>query len=637
MLTEIRSRATGWIAWIIVIIITIPFALWGINSYFQGAAAAPVATVNGSEIEYNTFQRSLSERRRVLAQSLGGNFSPDILSSPEFKRESLNEMITDLLVSQYVQENRFRVGDSQLAEEIQQTPSFQSDGKFDPSLYENSLQRFGYSKAEYETQLRRSSAVRQIMEGFSESAFVTDRDTQTTLRLLQQKRDAQYVTINSSRFRESVSVADEEISKEFEKNQQDYRTESRLRVEYIELSVDSLAKNIEPSEQELRRKYEQNAERYRSLERRRASHILITLPPEADDDQERTALETVESLLEQARGGADFGELAREHSQDPGSASKGGDLGVIEVGVMVPEFERAAYTLSADEISDPVRTQFGYHIIKLTELVPPEVKSFETVRDEIRDEERRRQAGLQFIDLAETLRNLVYEQDESLEPAAEELELEVKTSGWFSRSGGDGIAQHEAVIEAAFSDDVLLEGLNSEAVEIDINSIIALRKLDYEDSRVPPLEQVKDEVESVLSGRKSRAEAQNLQQDILQRLESGENWSVIAEEFDLTPQDLPETRTGGTTPVERQVLEQVFRAPRPQAGHPSFGTVESGSDEFVVYALFAVEEGDPDDYDQQARENVIQALTQRRGLDYYLSFQKGLWDRADIQVFEERL
>lgn len=636
MLTKIRNKATGWIAWIIVIIITIPFALWGINSYFEGAQAAPVAIVNGTNIENDTFQRTLSDRRRVLAQSLGRNFDPSMLASPEFKRRTLDQVITDLLVAQDLQANRFRIGDAQLAHAIQQTPQFQREGTFDPILYETSLQRFGYSKVDYERQLRRSSTVQQIISAFSESAFVTEQDIQSTLRLLQQRRDAQYVTVNGARFADGVTIAQREIEQEYEVDKQTYRTDERIRVEYIELSVEALAQNIEPTEEELRQQYEDNVERYRSEEQRRASHILITLDSEADAEQEEQALETARSLTNEARADADFAELAKQHSQDPGSASNGGDLGLIERGVMVPAFEQAVYALAAGEVSDPVRTAFGYHVIKLTELISSEQVPYETAREEILDEERRRQGELQFIDLAETLRNVVYEQPDSLQPAADELDLEVRSSEWFGPSGGTGIAANPAVVEAAFSDDVMVDELNSAAIEIDVDSIVALRKLDYEDARVQPLDDVKEEVEGNLRSRKASIEAQSLQQSLLQRLESGDDWLALTTEYSLTPMKLPELRNAASSATERSVIEHVFRAPRPKPDHPVFGALESG-DDYVIFALFGVEDGDPAVVDEEVRAAAIQALKQRQGFDYYLSYQKGLWADADIEVFEERL
>lgn len=636
MLTAIRNKATGWIAWIIVIIITIPFALWGINSYFEGAQAAPVAIVNGTNIENDTFQRTLSDRRRVLVQSLGRNFDPSMLASPEFKRRTLDQIITDLLVAQDLQANRFRIGDAQLAQAIQQTPQFQREGTFDPLLYETSLQRFGYSKVDYEQQLRRSNTVQQVISGFSESAFVTEQDIQSTLRLLQQRRDAQYVTVNGARFADSVTITQREIEQEYEQNKQTYRTDERVRVEYIELSVEALAQNIEPTEDELRRQYEDDVERYRSEEQRRASHILIALAAEADVEQEEQALETARSLTNEARADADFAELATQHSQDPGSASKGGDLGLIERGVMVPAFEQAVYALATDEVSDPVRTPFGYHVIKLTELISSEQVPYETAREEILDEERRRQGELQFIDLAETFRNVVFEQDESLQPAADELGLEIRTSEWFGPSGGTGIAATSAVVEAAFSDKVMVDARNSDAIEIDIDSIVALRKLEYEDARVQPLEAVREEVEANLRSRKAGIEARVLQQSLLQRLESGDDWLAVTTEHSLTPMNLPELRNAASSATERSVIEHVFRASRPQPDYPVFGTLESG-DDYVMFALFGVEDGDPAAVDEEVRATAMQALAQRQGFDYYLSYQKGLWADADIEVFDERL
>ncbi len=303
---------------------------------------------------------------------------------------------------------------------------------------------------------------------------------------------------------------------------------------------------------------------------------------------------------------------------------------------MVAPFEQAVFDMEEGAISDPVETRYGYHVIRLTEVVPERRKTFEEVRTQLEEQEQRRQAEALFLHNAETFRNLVYEQPESLEPVAEELRVEIKESDWFTSSQGEGVAANPRVREVAFGEEVLEGGLNSEVIEIGLNSLVAVRKLAYEESKLSPLGQVRDAIRTELQRAKAATKAEEAGEEMLRALRNGAEWERRLEERGLTAAPLPELRSEATSNEARAVAEAVFNAPRPGA-EPVFGgaSVEFGN--YAVYRLASVAAGDPEAIEESERARVVELLRQRQGVDYFLAYRQGLRDGADVTVFTEQL
>lgn len=637
MLTEIRNRATGWIAWFIVILITIPFALWGVNEYFAGASNINVAVVNGEEINQQTYRYALEQRRSTLTRMLGGNVDPEMINSPEFKRGVLDALVGEVLLSIDADSQGYRISDEQLSTFIQTAPQFKRDGKFAPDLYESAVRTQGYGLADFEQRLRQQSMIDQIRVGFSDSALVTDFALNNLLRLALQRRDFAYATINPEQFVERIQVSDEAIEKRYQEHAEHYQEPEKVKVQFVQLAVADISENVSPDEAQLRQAYDDNRDRYRTPERRSVSHILIKVPSDADQSTQDAALEKAKTLADQARAGEDFAALARQHSEDPGSASKGGDLGVMAKGVMVKPFEDAVYRMREDEISDPIKTRFGYHIIKLTELVPESVQSFEEARAQIEREQRKRLAEGQFIEQAETFRNLVYEQPESLEPVAEELGLSTQTTDWFSRDDGTGIAENARVRDAAFSDDVFIEGLNSETIELDVNTLVALRKLAVEPSKQKPLDDVRATIIEELKREQAQKKVIEMAESLLATLKQGGDWDSVLAEKELKYEEVSRTRLDQQTTPNPQLVEAVFQARRPQAGQPVYGGGVGASGDYTLFRLTNVEDGNPEKAEPEIKERYKALLARRNGYDYFLSYQNGLRTGAEITIYDDQL
>ena len=637
MLTAIREKATGWIAWAIVILISIPFALWGINSYFEGATKIVVAVANGIEIEKSDYLQALARQQRKLVQMAGRDRVKEIVDSPLFKRQVAESLIDETLEREFTQGQGYRISDEQLNDFIQKNEVFQVDGRFDSERYERLVGNAGLSMTGFETQQRQELTMDQVRSSLVETAFITPTEVDNFLKLLNQRRTAVYAVLMLDKFLQAHQVSDADIAQEYKENSKQYFEPPMVRVEYVELSVERLAKEIAIDGGEARRHYNDAPRRYSKPGAREASHILLSLNEHADPAAEEAARAQAARLASEARGGADFAELARIHSADPGSAERGGDLGVILKGVMVQPFEQAVFALGEGEISEPVRTQYGYHVIKVTRVSESVITPFEEVRDEIEDALRRRAAEAQFVEMAEPMRNIAFEQPDSLAPLRDELGLDIQTSGWFSADNGEGIAFSIKVRQGAFTDEVLVDGLNTDLIEIDPDTLVVMRKIDYRDRRALPLDAVRDVIENDLRNDRAAQALTQAGDAILTELTEGAAWPKLLEKHRLDEATLPAAFDAATDPLAKAVAGKVFAAPRPGAGAPVFGGGKIDPQTFVIYRLDAVQAGDPSVVTEDAREQVKTALRVRQGELLFDSFRDRLRKAADFEIFEDRL
>jgi len=590
MLTKIRERATGWLAWVIVVLISIPFALWGIQSYFENPADLPVATVNGEEIPLYSYYNELSRRRQALLAEAGGSVNPASLDGPEVREEVMDSMISNRLIGQYVRENNYYLSDARLKARIESNPAFAQDGQFDPELYRLLLRNNGYSPQTYEALERESATVEQLSVGLAASTFVPDSEVDRLLALQAQTRQAEYAVLPAARFEDAISVSDEDAEAHYRANPADYEAPARVKVDYIELGVDSIAAGLQPLEAEIVQAYEDAAGRYTQPETRKASHILFAVEDDADDDARAEILASAEAVLAEAQGGADFAELARAHSDDPGSKEQGGDLGIVARGQMVEPFEAAVFDMAQDEIRGPVETRFGYHIIQLTELQEERRKMLDEVREEVTEEVKRAQAEALFAEQGEAFENLVFEDPDGLQSAADELNLEVRQTGWFTELAADaddagGITGEAAVRRAAFGEDVLNDDLNSAAIELGFDRLVAVRKVDFEEAHTRDFEEVRDEVVAELTRARAAEAIGELAEELLADLRAGASeWAAVLEAQEIEAESLAETRDA--VPGELTALgDAVFAEVLPEAAADSGGaTVESEGDATVESA-----------------------------------------------------
>ncbi len=636
MLTAIREGSKGWISGIIIGLIVLTFALWGISSYLEGGGEVPVATVNGEAIDLYTYQNELSRQRQALTSQFGGSVTADMLESLGIQQRVLDNLIDNRLLGEYTRENNYRISDEQLARRIRENELFLTDGQFDSALYERLLAANGMTPQGYEAAERQSGINQQLAGAIADSAFATEAEMARLLTLQEQTRDAQYAVIPGDLYVEEFEVTDAEARARYDENIDNYQSPARMRVAYIDLSVDNIAAGITPSEDEINQTYERIKGRLKTAEVRKASHILFNVSPDADEATRAAAMAEAEAVLAEARAGADFAELAGEHSDDPGSAANGGDLGVINRGQMVQPFEDAVFEMTLDEIRGPVETQFGYHLIKLTELQGERQQTLEQAREEVIAEARNAAAEAQFSDLVEPFQNLIFEQPDSLVPAADETGLSVQESDWFNADEGEGIAMEAAVREAAFGEDVLEDNLNSQAIELGFDRLVALRKLEYEAAAPRPFEDVGEEIIAEIRHERSVEKVAETAANAVEGLTHEASWDIMLAKNEWRAETLPERRDR-VPPRLGLLAEKVFAEPVPAEGQPIYGHVALENGDAAVYALTGVTPGNPASADDAARTRLEQQITRRDGETVYRDFIAWLRDNAEIVIHEEQL
>lgn len=637
MLQTIREKTQGWIAAVLLGMIAIPFALWGINSYFESGGNVTVATVGDVKIDLNEYRGALEQQRQALAQMLGKNFDPKLFDSPAFKRQVLNGVIDRTLVNLEADKAGYRVGDAQLSAMIQAIPEFQQDNRFNVQRYQQVVAQAGMSVPQFENRMRDQGVAQQVRDGYSESAFQTNSEIERVAALQAQQRRVAYVVLPVERFLADAHPSANRIEAYYKTHADEFKIPEQVRVQYIELSVDEIAKTISPSEADLRKAYQDDADRYAVPEERKASHILIAVPSTATPAQQKQALAKAEELRAKLQKGADFAALAREYSADKGSAVHGGDLGFVRRGVMVKEFDAALFGLKPGQISAPVKTQYGYHLIKLTAVKPGSKKTFEQVKGDLRDKVRHRMAEDRFYDLSDKFGDLIYEHPDSLAQAAEVLKIPVKESDWFSRAGGPGIASNPKVVEAAFSPDVLAQGNNSAAVELGDGALAAVRVVSHKDASVKPLTAVRAEVEGALK-RQQALEAASKAADTLlaQANQMGDLAKAAAKQGANPLRDLTLSRDKPDPKVDPAISAAVFKASRPEKGKPVFGSVDLNGRGYAVFALESVSAPAAAEL-AQAKEQARQSLQRRDTTDLDAAYLAELRREIPIKVYEDKL
>ncbi|MCP4876186.1 MAG: hypothetical protein GY896_12030 [Gammaproteobacteria bacterium] len=618
MLQAIRDKVTGWIAYGIILLISIPFALWGVNSYLGGGEALSAATVDGEEISLTALDQAYANYRQRLSQLFGGSIPESFGSESILRKQVLEQLIEEFALRQYIQNQRYRIGDAELNRTIRTMEIFQRDGQFNPEMYQSQLRSLGYSPLGFEQEMRRNGSMQQFQNGIRATAFTIPSIEKQFSSLNNQTRKIRSLTFSVNQA--DILADDSEIEQLYQSQADRYRTAEKVKVDYVELNLDSVKQGIEVNEEDVYARYQENRGVYTSTEIREASHILIKAGEGEEVDQ---ALSKIGEIRQRIVNGESFADLASEFSEDPGSAADGGNLGEIERGVMVQTFEAALFALQVDQLSEPVKTGFGWHLIKLHAVNGGEILPFESVEAELKDEIKNELAEGQIYDLVENLANLAYEQSDSLQPAAEQLDLPVQTSDWFERFAGEEIAAEQKIREAAFSSEVLQQRLNSEAIELGNNRVVFIRLNQHQAAQPQPLEEVREVVRSEIIRNKAREQSLEAGKKALTELSSGKTFSDLAEEWSVPIKDFGFIKRDQND-IGASILNRAFSMPKPDQS-AIFEGLPLASGEYTILELSAVLSNDADT-DQKALEGLVQAL----GSSEYQSSLKLLSNRADV-------
>ncbi|MCW8826991.1 MAG: SurA N-terminal domain-containing protein [Gammaproteobacteria bacterium] len=622
MLQFIRDRAQGWIAWVIVGLIIIPFALWGLNQYVGGGGEIAAAEVNGQEISQRLLQETYYRQRQRLQQMFGDQLPEELFSESSMKKQLLQQLIEDELILQSGFSSKMRVGDDQLVATIHSIDAFKESGQFSNELYERVLRTQGMQPGGFEARLRRDLMLQQYRGGIEGSEFTTPVEKKMVADLNQQQRQIEYVTVPVSNFSSSASVTADEIQSYYEQNQTKYRTPEMVKVSYVELKQDAIASEIEVDESVQKERYDAQILNYKTPEERRARHILIM------DDDDAKAKQEADAALARVNAGESFEELAKELSKDPGSASQGGDLGFFGLGLMDKAFEDAAYQLQIGEVSPVIKSEFGYHIIKLEEIRGGVTKSFAEVKDEILAEIQQENAEKDFFDQAELLANYTYEQPDTLQVAAEQLNLSIQQTPLFGRNGGTGIAKNQKFYQAAFSEDVLQRGNNSEVIELSKTHFVVLRLDEHQPEATQPLDSVRGVIEKQLLKDKAEEGAQLYAKSLIDNISAGEKAEALAKSEKLSWS--ANTITRDSKDVDRAIVSASFKMSHPQLGESTKDLVKLANGDQVIVVLNAIISPDA----EKAKVDEKDEKTLRKGYASasYSSIVSQLRNSSDITV-----
>ncbi|MDT3669188.1 MAG: SurA N-terminal domain-containing protein [Aromatoleum sp.] len=543
------------IAQFILALLIIPFAFFGMDAYFtDGPSGNEIATVGGSKISVVEFDQALRDQQARVREAMGGDVDRSLLDSDAMRRSVLENLVNQRLLALFAADKHMTVMPQQLQQVIAEVPAFQTDGRFALDRYEAALRAQGMSPASFEARLAQDLRIQQIALAVGESGFAAHTSAQRFLAAQLEERKIREMAFTPARFLADVKLGEDAAKQYYEANPARFERPARIQAEYVVFDEDAVSKQITVSDDEIRKYYEANAARFSQPEERNARHILITVADGASEDEVAKARAKAEGILAQLRENpARFAELAKAESQDPGSAAQGGELGFFGRGAMVKAFEDAAFALEKGQISDVVRSDFGFHIIQITDIKPATARPIEQVKDEIAEELKRQSASRRFAELAEHFSNLVYEQPDSLKPAAEELQLEIHRTDWISRADGRiGEFDNEKLLNALFSPESIDKRRNVEATEVGRGKLVSARVADYQPAQRLPFEQVKGDIEQQLRTEEAAKLAAARGKEALTTLAKGED----------VPGEWSEVRTlqRGTASLAPAAIDAIFGA-----------------------------------------------------------------------------
>lgn len=626
MLDSIRSVAKGWVGKTLLALITIPFALFGIDSYLsQAGNNVAVAKINGNEISLQQYSNALQNLRNRLQSE--GKVDPAELDNPQVRMLVLDQLIDQQLLEKEIKRANYAISDVHLATYVTGMPNFQKDGKFSQERYDELLQQNQLTPKKFEASIRSDLLAQQAQDGIGKLGFISNARAENTLKLLKQKRLVTIAEIKTKDFIDQVKINPEDIKAYYEKHKSSLRHPEKVKIEFLLLSASSLVPTIQVDDEEVKKFYDENAAKFQGNEQRRASHILIGFGVNAKAEQKQAAKTKAEELLAAVRKNPkSFEELAVKNSQDPGSATKGGDLGSFGRGAMVKPFEEAVFGMKVGQISDLVESEFGYHIIKLTE-VAGQSSDFTSLKPQIKAELIFQKAQAAFTEKAEIFSNTVYEQSDNLSPAAKTFGGQVQTSDWSTREDMAKFFKSEKIVSAVFSPESIKERRNTEAIEISPNNLLSARVVDYKSATPKTFEEVKGGIEALLKLEAAAKLAVEKGQSALKNLQAGKE----VPDLEWIPEVTVDRKSAqGLTQLS---MTQIFKTDISKL--PAYSGLADSKQGYLLVKVISVDNSIADDADsiKAAKAELNAALAD----EYLIAYKQSLREKANIKVNERLL
>lgn len=628
MLELFRENSKGWLAKAILAVIIFIFALFGIESYLtQSGSNVSIATVGASDVTMEQYNKALQDARELVQSENGGKVDPAILENAKFKQSVLDRLISDRLLADEIKQKKYSVTDKQLSAYILSMPEFKKNEKFAQDVYDQILLQNRLTPSQFESRVRSGLAEQQIYGSLSQIVFQSGVVVESALKSALQAREISIGEIKSTDFMRDVKVDQAQISAYYEQNKEKFRIPEQIKLEFVLMSANSLIPSITVTDDEVKKFYQENFSKYQGSEQRRASHILIAFGVAATAESKQASRKKAEEILVLVKNNPDkFEELAKKYSQDTGSAEKGGDLGVIARGAMVKPFEDAVYALKPGAVSELVESEFGYHIVKLTEI-QGQSQDFNAVKAQIKGDLIYRKALDKFSEQAETFSNTVYEQSGSLQPVAKMFGLPIQTSAWLTQADAVKFFKSDKLGNILFSNEVLKDRRNSEAIEVANNTLAAARVTDFRPAAFQPYDEVKAAIEELLKQNLALKLAEEKGKAMLLSLQRGQ----VGKDLTWTSPVVANRRNAKG--LSDQVISSVFKVSVDRL--PAYIGVKDASKGYLVIKVsrVAVESDLNGTESQNVRGNFQQALA----AEYASSYIKTLKASSKIILHSELL
>ncbi len=638
MLQALRGKKSSLLIKVVLVVITIGFSFWGIESYLFTRVDSSVANVDGTDISQDQFRQRFDENRQRMMQMMNGQVDASFFERPEMKRQVLDQLINERVLLGANRDLGVSVTDDRIKREILAIPAFQKDGKFDPDTYKMLLQAQNMSPRAFEERMREDLAVRELPQQVASAVLITDAELDRYLRLKNQRRDFRFVKLDKPAA-DPAPVSDEDIEAYYKAHTAEFTTPERVALDYLELDGSKIEVNATPDDAVLKERYEKEKSRFVSAEQRLASHILVKVPGKGSPDDQKQALAKAEAIAKEAKAGKDFAALAKQDSDDLGSKNQGGDLGWLDKGQTDEAFENALFAMNKGDISDPVLTSDGYSIIDLRDIRPGKTRTFEEVKPELAKEYATTEKERAYTDKAGRLTDLTYQDPSSLDAAAKDLSLTVQKTELFARTGGAGIAENPNVVKAAFSDTVLVQNNNSDPIELGPNHIVVVRIAEHKPATPMKLDDVKELVRSRVLAERTAKQAKERADKLFAELGKGETLDKIAEANKLKV-EAEQGIAREAVNVDSAIVAAAFALPRPTADKPQRQLITLGGDSYALLQLDGVVDGDPSKLDaktkEAARNTLAGAVAQTTAREFVDALRAGSKVRVSAEKLESQ-
>lgn len=636
MLQLLRGKKSGLFVKIALVLITIGFSFFGIESYFISSNSTSVAKVGKTEISQDQFRDRFNQYRQRMQQMMGPAADATFFAKPEVKRQMLDQLVDEQVLFDANAKLGIVVPADRIRKEILAVPSFQNDGKFDPEQYKMVLSSNGMTPESYQERVRQDLGMRELPTQVASTALITDAEVDTYLRLHDQRRDFRFVKIAKPPAPKNAEVSAADIDAYYKAHAAEFMVPERVALDYIELDGSKLAVDLKPDDSVLKDRYEKEKARFVTNEQREASHILVKVNGKGTPDDQKAALAKAQDIEQQLKAGKDFATLAKQDSADLGSKNAGGDLGWLDKGTTDEAFDSALFALKKGEISAPILSPEGYHIIELRDVRPGKTRSFDEVKPELAKEYADTERERAYTDKAGKLTDLTYQDPSTLEPAAKELGLTVQKTALFPRQGGEGIAANPVVAKAAFSDSVLVQNNNSDPLDLGANHIAVVRIAEHKPSTPIPLADVTDTVRAKIIAERIASDAKAHAEALLAELGKGQTLDQLATAQSLKVDEQKGIGRDAAT-IDSALVKAAFAMPRPVNGKPDSQLVDLGGDSYALIQLDNVVDGDPSKLDPKTREAARTTLEQGAGSAVAREFIAALRKQTKITVSEDKL